>query len=179
MLQIFVPGREFWDEKAERFYHTKDTTLLLEHSLMSISKWEAKWHISFIEDEKTSEQIMDYIPCMSLKGDVDPLVFKALTRENVMKIQQYIEDPMTATTIKEIKRPRKTQQKITSELIYYYMIQYGIPFELEKWHFNRLITLIRVCSAESEPNKKMSPTEQARYYRELNKANKAKYHTRG
>lgn len=179
MLSIIVPGRDFWDERSEEFIRTKDTTLYLEHSLLSISKWEAKWHISFIDDEKTDEQIMDYIPCMSLKGDIDPLVLKAITQQNIADVQAYIENPMTASTIKDIKRPNRVKQKITSELIYYYMIQYGIPVEFEKWHFNRLITLIRVCAAENQPNKKMSPTEQARYYRELNKANKAKYHTRG
>ena len=179
MLSIFVPARDFWDERSEEFISTKDTTLHLEHSLLSISKWEAKWRISFLEDEKTDEQIMDYIPCMSIKGDIDPLVVKALTRQNVADIQAYIENPMTASTVKEIKRPSRSRQKLTSELIYYYMIQYGIPVEFEKWHFNRLITLIRVCAAESEPNKKMSPGEQARYYRELNNARRAKYHTRG
>ena len=179
MLSIIVPAREFWDERSEEFIRTNDTTLYLEHSLLSISKWEAKWHISFIEDEKTDEQIMDYIPCMSLKGDIDPMVIKALTQRNVAEIHDYIENPMTASTIKEIRRPSKSRQKLTSELIYYYMIQYGIPVEFEKWHFNRLITLIRICSAENEPKKKMTPSEQARYYRELNNARRAKYHTRG
>ena len=179
MLQITVPEREFWDERREEFIRTKETTLLLEHSLLSISKWEAKWHISFIEDEKTPEQIMDYIPCMSLKGDVDPLVYRALTNQNIEAIQAYIENPMTATTIKEIKHPTRSKQKVTSELIYYYMIQFGVPSEFEKWHFNRLITLIRVCSAEQTPGRKMTASEQAKYYRELNNARRAKYHTRG
>lgn len=179
MLAIVVPGREFWDEKKEEFIRTKETTLYLEHSLLSISKWEAKWHISFIEDEKTNEQLLDYIPCMSLKGDIDPMVLMALTRDNMREIDAYLENPMTATTVKDPKRPPRSRQKVTSELIYYYMIQFGIPFEFEKWHFNRLITLIRVCSAEKAPGKKMTAQEQAKYYRELNNARRAKYHTRG
>lgn len=179
MLTIPIEGREFWDEKTETFIRVKPTVLKLEHSLISISKWESKWHKSFIDDPKTDEEVIDYLPCMSIKDDVDPLVFKCLTREDVEKINAYIEDPMTATTIRDDGTNKKVAQKITSELIYYWMILYNIPHEFEKWHLNRLIMLIRVCSEEQKPKKNVNKMQTAKSYRELNKARKAALHTKG
>lgn len=181
MLTLSVKDREFWDESTEEFTFAKGGTLKLEHSLVSISKWEAKWHKSYFETEsKTMEQMLSYIECMTINSDVPKSVYAALSPTDFKKIVDYIEDPMTATTIREDPKSKtKKSQFITSELIYYWMIQFGIPVEFEKWHINRLTTLIRVCSEENKPAKKVNPEDTARRYRELNKARKAKYHTRG
>lgn len=177
MLAIDIKETELWDEEREELVHIKPVQLHLEHSLIAISRWESKWHKSFISDGPTNDEMFDYIRCMSLK-EIDPIVLKALRQSDIDKITKYITDPMTATTIKETGN-KHSNQKITNELIYYWMIQYGIPHEFEKWHINRLIMLIRVCSEESKPSKKRSNQEIARSYRELNNARLAKYKTRG
>lgn len=157
MLTIVVPGNEFWNDKTEQFEYTDDTTLMLEHSLIAISKWEAKWHKPFIgktkQDTKTDEETLDYIKCMTLNKNVDPKVYLALTDENIDDIQRYIRDPMTATKINDGKG-KSSKQFITSELIYYWMIAYNIPKECEKWHIERLLTLIRICNVESNKHNK-------------------------
>lgn len=180
MLRIDIPEREFFDEETERFGKIRATTLYLEHSLISISKWEAKWHIEFFESEKTLEQTMDYIACMVLNREIDDKaqVLKFLTEDDVKKINDYINNPMTATRIKDDGRRGRTQ-KITSELIYCWMVQYQIPFECEKWHINRLIMLIRVISEENKPKKKMTKREIMAQNKALNAARKARLGTRG
>lgn len=182
MLEIVVPGsQEMWDELHQEFVYGdgKDVTLRLEHSLISISKWEAKWQIPFISSDKNEEQIMDYIKCMTLNPPADPEVYNRLTLENVRKINEYIESPMTATTIHERQGGRKNNEIVTSELIYYWMITFGIPVEFEKWHINRLIMLIRVCAAKNEPSKKMSRSEIMAQNRALNAARRARLHSKG
>lgn len=182
MLEILVPGhREFWDEASETFVYSddKDVTLRLEHSLISISKWESKWHVPFIESEKNEEQILDYIKCMTLNPNVDESVYNRLTSENIKAINDYIANPMTATTIKDPANKKRSTEKVTSELIYYWMIAYNVPVEFEKWHINRLIMLIRVCAAKNEPAKKMNPREIASQNRALNAARRARLHTKG
>lgn len=182
MLKITVPGKqELWDEKAEQFIirDDKDVVLRLEHSLISVSKWEAKHHVPFLSTEKTDAQIMDYIKCMTLNTDVDDSVYSRLTLNNIRAINEYIADPMTATTIRDRNTNRRMNEIVTSELIYYWMIAYGIPAEFEKWHINRLIMLIRVCAAKNEPPKKRSQKDIMDEYRAINAANKAKFNTRG
>ena len=182
MLRIEIPEREFFDDETERFGKVKATTLYLEHSLISISKWEAKWHIEFFESDKTVEQTLDYIKCMILNREIDDktmtLYLNSMTEDDVKKINDYINDPMTATTIKDDGRRGRTQ-KVTSELIYCWMVQYQIPFECEKWHINRLIMLIRVISEESKPKKKMTKREIMAQNKALNAARKARLGTRG
>lgn len=179
MHKIYVPKGEFWDERKEQFIYTKETTLKLEHSLISIAKWESKWHIPYLDSEKTNEQALDYVRCMTLNPDVDPNVYLRLTIKDIQKLKEYIDDPMTATTIKEDKSKTGRGQRITAELVYYWMTQFNIPIEFEKWHFNRLITLIRVCAEESNPKKKMTKAEAAKSIREINAARRAKYNTKG
>ncbi len=179
MHKIHVPKGEFWDERNKVFVYTKETTLKLEHSLISISKWESKWHIPYLSSEKTNEQALDYVRCMTLNPDVDPNVYLRLTIDDIKELKEYIDDPMTATTIKDDKSKHGSGQIITAELVYYWMTQFNLPIEFEKWHFNRLITLIRVCAEESNPNKKMSEAEAAKSMRELNAARRAKYGTKG
>lgn len=154
MLTITIPKSRLWDAKEEAFINIKEQTLSLEHSLVSISKWEAKWHKPFISDEKkTQEQTLDYIKYMTLTQHVDNNVYNALTKENFEEITAYIENKMTATWFSEPKNTPQVPGKkeiITSELIYYWMIALEIPFECQKWHLNRLLTLIKVCNAKAK-----------------------------
>lgn len=154
MLQITIPENEFFNDSTGEFISIRKTTLRLEHSLLSLSKWEAKWHVPFLtEKEKTQEQCIDYIRCMTITPNVDPMVYLGLTKENFDAVNNYIDDPATATTIKETRKSR-SREIVTSEIIYYWMVSLNIPFECEKWNLNRLIMLVRVCSIKNEPPKK-------------------------
>lgn len=178
MLEIVVPGREFFDEDKNEFVITKSTKLTLEHSLISLSKWESKWEKPFLSSDKSVPETIDYIRCMTLTQNVDPLVYNALNNENVQDVIKYIEAPMTATKVKAQKHARNSET-VTAELIYYWMIALNIPFECQKWHLNKLLTLIEVCSVKNQPQKKMSKSEILRSNRELNAARRAKYKTKG
>ena len=136
MLQIIVPGDEFWDESKQEFVVTKEQTLQLEHSLVSLSKWESKWRKSFFsKQEKTTEETIDYIKFMTLTKNVDPDIYSRLSMENVNQINEYIENPMTATTFpKETSKGKINGETVTAELVYYWMIALNIPFECQKWH---------------------------------------------
>ena len=180
MLKITVPGREMWDEAKEEFIYTKDQDLLLEHSLLSISKWESKWCKPYLSNkEKTIDETLDYIKCMTITPNVNPDVYIRLSSKNVEEIINYINAPMTATTFTQTDRNTGRGEQITADLIYYYMVTFRIPFECEKWHINRLITLIRVCSEKSQPAKKMSKGEIMRRNAELNAKRKKELNTRG
>ena len=180
MLRITIPGREFYDEEKNEFITTKSVSLQLEHSLVSLSKWESKWHKPFLsKDPKTREETQDYIRCMTINHDVDPYVYTAITDDIIAKVNAYIEDPMTATTFNERNKPKGDKKIITAEEIYFSMIAMDIPFECQKWHLNRLMTLIRVCSIRNMPAKKMSKKDQGAMYRNLNAARRAKLGTRG
>lgn len=158
MITITIPPTELWDETKEQFVSVKKPVhLTLEHSLVSISKWESKWHESYLNCRKmTSEQALDYIKCMTLDKNVDDLVYRCIPDSELTRIRNYILDPMTATKFKNNKPSREI---ITSEIIYYWMTALNVPFECQKWHLNRLLTLIRVCSEKSQPSKKMSQKE--------------------
>lgn len=180
MLKLVVSGQEFFNELTNEVKITKDTELQLEHSLLSISKWEAKWHKPFFKDEeKTNDEIMDYIRCMTLNQNVDPLVYKCLTNADVVKIKEYIDDPMTATWFSDISGQSSRNEVITNELIYYWMIALQIPFECQKWHINRLLTLIKVCNIKNAPSKKMSKDEIRRRNAEINAKRRAAMHSKG
>lgn len=179
MLQIHVKGREFYDERTNTFVSIKPTTLRLEHSLISVSKWESKWHKPFLGlEEKPHEEELDYIKSMSLDGNVDPMVFLSLSVSDFEAIRAYINDPMTATTFKKDNK-RGGKEVITNEIIYYQMAELGIPFECEKWHLNRLLTLIKVCAIKRAPSKKMKKRDQMAQQRSLNAARRAKSGSRG
>lgn len=181
MLHITVPAREFYDEAANEFIEVGEQHLVMEHSLISISKWEAKWKKSYFEkNDKTKEELLDYLRCMTVSPQkVDPIVYRSLSSENIREITDYINDPMTATTINEPNRPGR-HQVVTSELVYYWMIAQNIPTEYEKWHINRLLTLIRICSIKNDPNpKKMSKSAVAKQNRAINAARRARYGTKG
>ena len=181
MLQILVPiSTEGWDEEKQEFVEPKYKALQLEHSLVSVSKWESKWHKSFLSrKEKTNEEIMDYIKCMTLTKNVDDETYNKLSMENIRSINEYIENPMTATYFSEDNNGKKSNDVITSELIYYWMIALQIPVEFEKWHLNRLLTLIRVCEVKNQPPKKMSRSQVMSRNAALNAARRKKYNSKG
>lgn len=157
MLQISIPAQEYFNEETDEFIDVKARTIQLEHSLLSISKWEAKWRKPFLgKDEKTEEETLDYIRCMTITQNVDPMVYNAIPVEELEKVKAYIHAPMTATWFSDRENRAPSRKVITSELIYYWMIANSIPFECEKWHFNRLMTLIRICGEKNQPAKKMS-----------------------
>lgn len=181
MLEITIPAVEDWDEKTETFItRIKETTLRLEHSLVSLHKWESKWHKPFLSTpEKTTEEVLDYIRCMTLTQNINPDVYKYLTNENVEEINKYIENPMTATTFSDDGGQKKSHEIITAELIYYWMIVHQIPFEYRKWHLNTLLTLVQVCNIKNAPPKKRSKKSIIQQQAEINAARRKKWNTRG
>ena len=179
MLKITVPEMEFYDEDNNEFILFNEQVLQLEHSLVSISKWESKWHIPFLDGkDKTIEQIIDYVRCMTITQNVKPEVYNRLTEDNLKAINDYIENPMTATTFSDINQ-RPSREIITSEIIYYWMVSFNIPFECQKWHLNKLLTLIKVCNIKNSPPKKMSRQEILSRNRALNEARKKNLNTMG
>ena len=180
MLQITIPAGELLDESTQEFIATKEQTLQLEHSLVSLSKWESKWCKSFLSrQDKTYEETIDYIKCMTLTQNVNPNVYLFLTKENVEQINNYIAAPMTATVFSKDRDGGINREVITSELIYYWMIALNIPFECQKWHLNRLLTLIRVCNIKNTPPKKMSRRQLMDRNRALNAARRNQLNTKG
>lgn len=177
MLQITIGEQELVKDNRE-FIYIKQQTLSLEHSLVSLAKWEAKWHKPFLSHEqKTEEELIDYIRCMTITQNVNPLVYAGLTDAHFKAIQAYMDDPMTATTIHRHNKTAK-REIVTAEVIYYWMIALNIPFECQKWHLNRLLTLVDVVSLKSNPEK-MSKNEILRSNRELNAARRKKLNTKG
>lgn len=180
MLQITIPATEQWDEKNQIIIVTKEQKLQLEHSLVSLSKWESKWKKPFLtKEDKTPEETIDYIRCMTLTPNVKPEVYKCLTHDNIAKINNYISDPMTATTINMHGLSKGGKEIVTSELVYYWMVALNIPFECQKWHLNRLITLIQVCNVKNTPPKKMSKRDIMSRNAALNAARRKKYNSKG
>ena len=181
MLQITVPvSPEGWDEKKQEFIEPKVQILQLEHSLISLSKWESKWCKPFLSSkEKTSEETMDYIKCMTITQNVDPDVYNHLTAKNIEEINNYIYAPMTATTFSEDRNGKSNREIITSELVYYWMVALQIPFECQKWHLNRLLTLIRVCNVKNQPPKKMSKRDVMNRNAALNAARRKQFNSNG
>ena len=170
-----------FDEETCKRIRTKDVTLQLEHSLVSISKWESKWKVHYINNDKITEEMsLDYVRCMTVSQNVDPKVYARLTADNMRDIVEYINNPMTATTFRKTTEQGNSHSVITSEIIYYWMVSLGIPFDpCQKWHLNRLLTLIRVCDEKSAPRKKMGRKEEAAQRRSLNAARRARMHSRG
>lgn len=182
MLQIMVPlSNEGWDEENEVFVEPKKQALQLEHSLISLSKWESKWCKPFLsKGVKTDEEILDYIKFMTISSNVNPEVYNHLTLDNVRAINAYIDAPMTATTFSDDKTSKPNREIVTSELIYYWMIALQIPFEpCQKWHLNRLLTLIKVCNVKNSPPKKRSKKDIMSQNAALNAARRKQLNTKG
>lgn len=180
MLEITIPDTELFDDSKQEFIHVKEQTLRLEHSLVSLAKWESKWHKSFINNQQpTREESLDYIKCMTLTQNVDPNVYNCITNKHISEVNKYIEDPMTATVINDPNNKGNNREQITAEIIYYWMIALNIPVEFQKWHLNRLLTLIRVCNIKNTPPKKMSRAEIMRRNTELNAARRKQLNSKG
>lgn len=184
MIEITIPNAvELFDSDTNQFINVKPTKIQLEHSLISLKKWEQKWHKPFLaKEEKTSEEMLDYIRCMTLNHGVDPNTYRALTVEDIEKISEYIKDPMTATWFSSnetVGASKSKKEIITAEIIYYWMITLQIPVEFQKWHLNQLLTLIKVVNLKNAPEKKMNKREAAKQRSALNAARRAKHRTSG
>lgn len=180
MLPIHIPKTRLWDNGKEEFIYVEETTLELEHSLVSISKWESKWHKSFFDKrDKTYEETLHYIECMSIDPKVSPEVFLCLTDKHMEQIKDYIDNPMTASSVPEDKNSPVSKERITSELIYYWMISLQIPVEFEHWHINRLIMLIKICGVKNSAPKKTSMNERYNRHAAINAANRKRFNTKG
>lgn len=179
MLTIVVPGVEMFDDVTQEFTTEGDVILELEHSLVSLSKWESKYEKPFLgNDDKSTDEVIGYIKAMTL-CEVPEVVYQKLSPEHIGKINEYIDAKMTATWFNERPGAPKGREVITAEVIYYWMIAFNIPFECERWHLNRLFTLIRVCSIKNEKPKQMSKADIARQNAELNAQRRKQYGTRG
>ena len=180
MLQITIPAVEQWDENKQEFVYTREQTLQLEHSLVSLSKWESKWCKAFLtKQDKTVEETLDYIRCMTITQNVNPGVYQSLTNGNIDEINRYIEAPMTATYFSDDGNNRTNSEQITAELIYYWMIALNIPLECQKWHLNRLLTLVRVCNIKNQPPQKRSKKDIMSRNAALNAARRKQLNTKG
>lgn len=178
MLTITIPPIESFDETKEEFITAKGAVLLLEHSLVSLSKWESKWCKPFLsKDDKTYEETADYIACMTITQNVDSAVYQTIPNSIIEQVNEYIDKPMTATVIRQ--RTKGSREIITAEIIYYWMIALQIPFECQKWHLNRLLTLINVCNIKNGPQKKMSQRDVMRRNAELNAARRKSLNSKG
>lgn len=176
MLELHISETELWDPVSERFLSVREQVLPLEHSLLSISKWESKWHkpMPLINDQNmVGDEFVDYVRCMTVSRQPDPIVYKCLTAKDVDAIVEYINDPHTATWFGEIKTPNSDKRPLTSEIIYHLMFAFGVSKECEKWHFNKLMTQIRVEYEESKPSKKKTKEEIAERHRYLNAKRRA------
>lgn len=184
MLEVVIPGDEVYIEATNSFTEgTKDVRLQLEHSLISLKKWESKWHKPFLgKEDKTYEEVIDYIRCMTINKVADPDVYFRIPKSVIGEINRYITDDMTATWFSNnttVGASKSKNEIITNEIIYYWMIELGIPPEYQKWHLNQLLTLIKVVSIKKSPKKKMSRKEEAQQRAALNAARRAKYHSKG
>lgn len=184
MLKLTIPeSKDNWDEKTQTFVSLPEVALELEHSLVSLSKWESSFEKAFLSDkDKTDAETIWYVKAMTLTPDVPDEVYDRLTTRNIDEVNKYIAARMTATWFSErtggSKKP-PPKETITSELIYYWMIALNIPFECQHWHLNRLLTLIEVCNRKNAPQKKMSKAEIAARNRQLNAERRRKYGTSG
>lgn len=178
MLYITIPPATLYNSATNEFYETKEQALALEHSLVSISKWESKFNIPFINHQLNKKEFVEYVKCMTITKNVDPNVYLALTKQNVIDIKTYMDLPMTAAKFSGRQR-NNSGEFVTSETLYYLMFSLNIAMECQKWHLNRLLALIRFCQAKMSPQEKMSPRETAQFYHKLNESRKKKWGTKG
>lgn len=180
MLEIKINAGQAYDDQRNEFIEVKDTVIRLEHSLLSLAKWEAIHEKPYLNrTDLTAQESLDYIHCMCLDKNVDKNALMFLTREQIQQIRAYIDKPMTATTIQDRRPKTGRSETITSEIIYYWMISLGIPIEFEKWHLNRLLTLIRICDIKNSNGTKMPRDKQLSEQRMLNAQRRAKLHSKG
>jgi len=182
-LTIHIESAEYFDESTQEFKETKQAKLKLEHSLVSISKWESRWKKPFLTKiKKTNEELIDYIFCMTITQNVDPIVYNGITQDIVNTVVEYIEDDMSATKFRERKRGRGTTEIITSELIYFWMVNFNVPWECQKWHLNRLLALLKICNIKMSrggKRSKASKTDVLRSQAKLNAERRARLNSTG
>lgn len=180
MLYLTVPASEAFDESSMEFKTLPSVKLQMEHSLVSLSKWESKWHKPFLSDKhpKTLEETIDYFKCMTITQNVKSEIYGRFDDKVIQTIKDYIDDPMTATWFNE-QNNQRNREILTAEILYYDMIALNIPFECQKWHLNRLITLIKVCQIKSNTPKKMSKAEALNQQRKLNAQRRAQINSKG
>lgn len=182
MLTIDIKDGELFNEVTGEIHTIEGRSINLEHSLISLHKWESKWHKPFLDNlEKkklTNAEVLDYIRCMTISANVDPNIYLFLNSDNINEINKYISDPMTATTFSNLPKTGK-KEIMTAEIIYYDMISLGIPVEFEKWHLNSLLTLIKVCDVKNSPSKKMGKQDLAAHNSKLNAARRKSLGSRG
>lgn len=181
MLEITTMEEELYIPKTNKFIQIPACTLRLEHSLISLAKWESRWHVPYFDNtRKTPAQELDYIRCMAIGHVKDDLVFEVLSVQNILTIKDYINDAMTATTFQKKADSRSKKKEVTTaETLYAHMFAHGIPIDCEKWHLNRLFTLLRVCDLQNAPREKMTKKQTAAWNAEQNAIRRAKYNTRG
>lgn len=180
MLRLIIVGDENYNEETEEFEYVNEVVVELEHSLLSLSKWESEYQIPFLSDcKKKPEEIFGYLKAMVVTPNVDPDVLYACGRAEIDRIQDYIDSSQSATTFGMMPERRGPGEVITSELIYYWMVAFSIPFETERWHLNRLFALIRICNLKNSKPRKMSRNELAQRNRDLNAKRKAELNTTG
>jgi hypothetical protein len=179
MLTLLVPvTSEFYDESTEMFVPPEYYKLELEHSLFSLSKWESFFEKPFLSTEKTQEETLWYVGAMITSTNPPGEILQKLTNDNIVAINEYVGAKMTATWFRK-EGESKPKEIITAEIIYYWMISLGIPFECDRWHLNKLMTLIKVCNQKNAPEKKMNRADIAKRNRELNAQRKAQLGTSG
>jgi len=179
-ITITVPKTELWDPIKEEFINIKEQTLVMEHSLLSVDKWESKWRKPYLSsDDKSALEVIDYLRCMTITKNVDPNVYFAIPEKELRRINEYITNPMTATTFNDRNERRGRREIITSEIIYWQMTQLNIPMEWEKRHLNKLLTLIRVAAIKSQAPKQMSKADIAKQNRALNAARRKRSGSKG
>lgn len=180
MLTITIKGEELWDEVDQKFVDNVQAVLNFEHSLVSLSKWESIWQKPYLsQEEKTEKEILSYVECMVLNPDFSPEVLRYLTQSQWDQISEYISRDMTATTFRDVKNDPKSRETVTTEIIYYWLVQYQIPFEVQYWHLSRLMTFIRVINEKNAPKKKLSRAEAAAEQRRLNEERRRQLGSKG
>mgnify|MGYP004601467987 CR=1 FL=1 len=174
VMDLFIPGKEFWNNELQEFIYTKDITLHLKHSLVSLTRWEQHYKRRFLDDgPKNEEEYRFYIQCMTLNKDVDPLIYTALQEDDLKKVTDYLHESMTATTLPKQNDKHTNSEKLSSELIYYYLSALNIPFDCDKWFLNNLLTVINIASIKNAPQEKKSKPSWSSI-RALNAARNAK-----
>jgi hypothetical protein len=180
MLTIEIPERDFFNEETCEFVVKPKVSFQIEHSLASISRWESKWNIPFLADtRKTNEQMADYIRCMTVTKNIPEDIYADLPAEVHVKVSEYIRAPMTATTLPQDRGGRRNRETTTSELIYFWMVSYNIPLECQKWHLNRLLTLIQICNIKNQKPGKRNRQDLMAQRRSINASRRAQYNSKG
>lgn len=180
MLEITIPSFQVYNEKTNEILDVDGVTLKLEHSLVSLRKWEQIWHKPFLgKDEKNLEEMASYFECMTISpANISKDLYLYMPEVYKAKIVSYIEDPMTATWFADKKKKRgaakNNREIITAEVIYYWMITLNVPVEFQKWHLNTLLTLIRTISEKNGNGEKKDRSEWLSERRALNAERLAK-----